>query len=153
MHRVYLFPHLLLFERPGFRRPTATPCRFVPREAGRGFIPFDFLHSSLLEPRGPCVEMRLDCDSVSTCIESKQNTVFIRCLTGLEGVPEPGSFGVFSRGGGSRANDEEVINDRRLMGDRNYGSGSHPGEKESRGEWHLPRYGKSGTGSWRDYPG
>jgi len=33
-------------------------------------MPFDFLHSSLLELRGPCVDMRSDRGSESTCIES-----------------------------------------------------------------------------------
>lgn len=48
--------HLLRDGLPAFRRAANPPCRFMPRRFGTGSIPFDFLHSSRREPRGPCVE-------------------------------------------------------------------------------------------------
>lgn len=70
---IYHDIHLLRFERPAFRRAAKVPCRFIPWGVGRGAMPFDFLHSSLLELRGPCVDVRFDCDSVSTCMESGED--------------------------------------------------------------------------------
>ena len=68
--RYYNGPYLLLLERPPFRLAATPPCRFIPFLAGRATIPFDFLHSSLLELRAPCVDMRFDRGSESTCMES-----------------------------------------------------------------------------------
>lgn len=44
--------------RPDFRRAAGSPCRFILVDFGTGIMPFDFLHSSLREFLGPCVETR-----------------------------------------------------------------------------------------------
>jgi len=66
----YNGPYRLLLGRPAFRLAATPPCRFIPCLAGRGTMPFDFLHSSLLELRGPCDDMCSNRGSESTCIES-----------------------------------------------------------------------------------
>ena len=38
---------------PAFRFAAIPPSLFIPRDLGRGPNPFDFLHSSFREPRGP----------------------------------------------------------------------------------------------------
>lgn len=50
---IYVHFHLLRCERPDFRRAAGIPCLLIPRDGGLAESPFDFLHSSFRDPRGP----------------------------------------------------------------------------------------------------
>lgn len=74
--------HRLRADFPALRLAATPPCLFIPRDLGRGANPFDFLHSSFREPRGPCVEIRFVDDEVLSrsiravmIIENENNSV------------------------------------------------------------------------------
>lgn len=77
--RKYIERYLLREGLPARLRAANPPCRFIPLRCGMPSIPFDFLHSSLREPREPCVETLPDdttdgfCSDVSRSITSVES--------------------------------------------------------------------------------
>jgi hypothetical protein len=67
----YVAGYRLRFGRPALRRAGTVPWRFTPFRAGLADMPFDNLHCSRRELRGPWVLILVDLEVLSTSIASR----------------------------------------------------------------------------------
>lgn len=67
----YIADYRLRFGRPALRRAATVPWRFAPFLAGLADMPFDNLHCSRRELRGPWVSILVDLDILSTSMVSR----------------------------------------------------------------------------------
>lgn len=72
--------HRLRCDRPAFRRAASPPCRFMPFVLGCAGMPLDSRHCSRRDPRGPCVDIRVDDSFPAAAPESRS----IASVTGRE---------------------------------------------------------------------
>lgn len=82
--------HLLRCDRPDFRRAAIPPCRFMPFNAGRAVMPFESLHCSRRELRGPCVDIRFG-EVEGPAPESSSIASSVKCLLEERGREERGN--------------------------------------------------------------
>ena len=70
----------LRFGRPALRRAATVPWRFIPFLTGRADMPFDSLHCSRRELRGPWVLILVDFEILSTSMASRNIHSVLECV-------------------------------------------------------------------------